>query len=135
MAAGPLLPEAIAGLAALPEDAIERGLVEGGLVDLQRVLGAKPSLTAEEEKMVEMVLGTFTEARKMGRDEGRTEGRAEGEARALLAVLRARGISVPDAAREHILGQKDPERLERWVERAAVAASVDEVIDKPYQVG
>ena len=57
----------------------------------------------------------------------------KGEARALLAVLRARGISVPEAARERILGQKDPERLERWVERAAVAASVDEVIDESSQ--
>jgi hypothetical protein len=75
------------------------------------------------------VQGTFTEARKMGRDEGR----AEGEACALLAVLRARGISVPDSARERILGQKDPERLERWVERAAVAASVAEVLDEPSQ--
>ena len=92
---------------------------------MERVLGTKPSRTPEEEEIVAMVQGTFTEARKMGR--------AEGEARALLAVLRARGISVPDSARERILGQKDPERLERWVERAAVAASVDEVIDEPYQ--
>ena len=125
MAAGPLLPDAIADLAELPEDAVERGLVEGDLVDLERVLGAKQSRTPEEEEIVAMVQGTFTEARKMGR--------AEGEARALLAVLRARGISVPDSTRERILGQQDPERLERWVERAAVAASVDEVIDEPYQ--
>lgn len=134
MAAGPLLPEAIAELAALPANAMERGLVEGQLLDLARVLGARPSRTPEEKEIVAMVQGTFTLARNMGRDEGRTEGRAEGEARALLAVLRARGISVPDSVRERILEQKDPERLERWVERAAVAASVDEVIDEPYQV-
>jgi hypothetical protein len=38
---------------------------------------------------------------------------------------------VPDAARERILAQKDPERLQRWLERAIVAASVDEVLDEP----
>jgi hypothetical protein len=62
---------------------------------------------------------------------GRDEGRAEGEARALLAAFRARGITVPDAARERILAEKDPDRLERWVERAIVAASVAEVLDEP----
>jgi hypothetical protein len=46
-------------------------------------------------------------------------------------VLRARGIAVPDAARERILAQKDPERLERWLEKAAVAVVITEVIDEP----
>jgi len=59
------------------------------------------------------------------------EGRAEEAARALLTVLRVRGIAVPDAVRERILAQKDPERLERWLEKAAVAASVTAVIDEP----
>jgi hypothetical protein len=58
-------------------------------------------------------------------------GRAEGEARALLAALRGRGIAVPEAIRERILAEKDPERLERWVERAVVALSIAEVIDDP----
>jgi hypothetical protein len=62
---------------------------------------------------------------------GRVEGEARGEARALLAALRVRGIPVPDAARERILAEKDPERLERWVERAIVAASIAEVLDDP----
>jgi hypothetical protein len=44
-------------------------------------------------------------------------------------VLRVRGIAVPDAIREHILAQQDPERLERWLEKAAVATSVTEVVD------
>ncbi len=66
-----------------------------------------------------------------GRTEGRAEGRTEEAARALLTVLRVRGIAVPDAVRERILAQKDPERLERWLEKAAVAASVTAVIDEP----
>jgi hypothetical protein len=63
--------------------------------------------------------------------QGRAEGRTEEAARALLAVLRARGLAVPDAVRERILSQKDPERLERWLEKAAVAASVTAVLDEP----
>jgi hypothetical protein len=67
-----------------------------------------------------------------GRDEGRAEGRTEEAARVLLSVLRVRGIAVPDSVREHILAQKDPERLERWIEKAAVATSVTAVIDEPH---
>jgi hypothetical protein len=63
--------------------------------------------------------------------QGRDEGRAEEAARAVLAALRVRGIGVPDAARERILAEKDPARLERWHEKAILAASVAEVIDDP----
>jgi hypothetical protein len=63
--------------------------------------------------------------------QGRDEGRSEARARAVLTVLRVRGIAVPEAARERILAQKDPERLERWLERAAVAPSIAEVLDDP----
>jgi thioredoxin-like negative regulator of GroEL len=58
------------------------------------------------------------------------QGRTEEAARALLTVFRARGITVPDAVRERILAQKDPELLERWLEKAAVAASVTAVLDE-----
>jgi len=66
-----------------------------------------------------------------GRTEGYAEGRAEEAARMLLTVLRVCGIAVSDAVRERILAQKDPERLERWVEKAAVATSVATVLDEP----
>jgi hypothetical protein len=59
------------------------------------------------------------------------QGRTEEAARAVLMVLRARGVAVPDAVRERILAQKDTERLERWLEKAAVASSVAEVLDEP----
>lgn len=62
---------------------------------------------------------------------GRDEGRTEKAARDVLTVLRVRGIAVPDTARERVLAEKDEERLERWLEKAAVAASVDEVIGEP----
>ena len=63
--------------------------------------------------------------------QGRAEGRVEGVARSVLAVLQARGIVVPDAVRDRILAEKEPERLERWLDKAAVAASLGAVLDEP----
>ena len=51
--------------------------------------------------------------------------------RAVLTVLRARKIDLPEAARERILAQKDPERLQRWLEKAVIASSVAEILDEP----
>jgi post-segregation antitoxin (ccd killing protein) len=62
--------------------------------------------------------------------QGRAEGRAEGTAHSLLTVLRVRGIAVSEAVRERILAERDPERLERWLEKAAVAASVAAILDE-----
>jgi hypothetical protein len=69
--------------------------------------------------------------RDEGRDEGRDQGRVEARARDVLTVLRVRGIDVPEAVRERILAQKDLERLERWLEKAAVSTSLAEVLDEP----
>lgn len=62
-------------------------------------------------------------------DRGKIEGRAEGAARAVLVTLRVRGIAVSEAARKRIMAEQDPARLERWLERAIVAASLAEVLD------
>jgi hypothetical protein len=123
MAAGPLLPRAIEDLGALPADAPERVVAEQILLNLQHVLGKKESRTPEEQEFIVTMHNTWEKARE--------EGRAEGAARALLTTLRVRGIAVSDAVRERILAQKDLERLERWHERAVVAASIDDVLDKP----
>jgi hypothetical protein len=59
----------------------------------------------------------------------RQEAIQEGQVKALLTVLRARGIAVPDAVQRRIQVERDLVRLERWLERAIVASSVAEVID------
>jgi hypothetical protein len=98
---------------------------------LRQVLGSKPNRTIEEEEYIVSTQDIVEQLRDEGRDEGRREGRAEEAARAVLTVLRVRGVAVPDAARERVLAEKDPSLLERWLERAAVAAAVAEVIDDP----
>ncbi|MFL6056056.1 MAG: hypothetical protein ACJ72W_24605 [Actinoallomurus sp.] len=64
-----------------------------------------------------------------GKQEGRQEGRAEGEADALLTVLDARGIEVPESARVRISECTDVEALKGWLKRAVLARSVDEIFD------
>lgn len=123
MAAGPVLADAIADLAVLPADAHERTVAEDILVHLQHRLGTKSSRTPEEEEVVVSLQKMWEKAR--------AEGETAANARAVLTALRVRGIPVPDAARERILAQKDPVRLERWLERAIVAASVADVLAKP----
>jgi hypothetical protein len=62
--------------------------------------------------------------------QGRNEGRAEEAARAVLTALRVRRITVSADEQARILASKDPAQLERWHERAIVAASVAEVFDE-----
>ncbi len=59
--------------------------------------------------------------------EARTDA-TRARAMGVLAVLRARGIAVPDAARARILAEEDTRRLDGWLEKAVTAASVDDVL-------
>lgn len=70
----------------------------------------------------------FREIDARSRAEGRAEGAAEGEARAVLTVLDARGVPVPEAVREQILACADLAQLDTWLRRAVTAATADDVI-------
>jgi hypothetical protein len=119
-----LLKEALADLWALPPGAWEESIVTPLLVEFR--LGQGEQATNQEDAVSAAFRVEFEEWKQKLRAEARTEGRA-GD---VLTVLGARGIAVPDAARERILAQKDPERLKRWLEKAAVAAELGEVIDE-----
>jgi len=127
MAAGSGLHDAISDLAALPADAHERAVAEQIVIHLQNALGRKPSRTPDEEEFIVKMYRTW----EQGRIEALNEGRAEEAARAVLIALRVRGIVASTAARDRILAEKDPVRLERWLERAILATSVAEVLDEP----
>jgi hypothetical protein len=93
------------------------------------------SPTFDEQELIMAMYKTWEEGRAEGRIEGLAEARAEacveGWADSVLTVLHVRGIAVSDAARERILAQKDQEQLQRWLEKAAVASSIGEVIGDP----
>ncbi len=131
MAGGAVLPAALADLTALPADAYERGVASTDVLELRKALGSKPDRTDQEE---EFIVGTRDIVEEL-REEGRTEGRAEEARHAVLTALRVRGIVVADTARERILAQQDTSLLERWLERAILAASVGEVLGELANAG
>ena len=101
-------------------------MAEHILLDLQHALRRQPSRAPEEKEFIVTMRRSWEDART----EGRTEGRTETQANALLTVLRVRGIAVPAAARKRILAEKDLQRLERWLEKAILATSIEDVIDE-----
>jgi hypothetical protein len=121
MAAGPLLPQAIEDLSALPPNAHERAVAERILLGLQASLRKQPKRNRKEQEFIVAMYKTW--------EEGRAEARAEAQAKAVLTVLRVRGIAVPEAARKRILAETELPRLERWHEKAIVATSLAEVLD------
>jgi hypothetical protein len=56
------------------------------------------------------------------------EGEAKGEANALLAILDARQVPVPDDIRADIVGCTDLAQLEEWIRRAATADKIEDVL-------
>ena len=131
MAAGPLLPRAIEDLIALAPDAYERVVAEQILLQLQHALTRRSHRTPEEEEFIMAMHKGWEELRTESIAAGRAEGIAAGQAEAVLTVLRARGIAVSDAARARILAENNVTRLKRWVEKAIVVSSIEDLIDDP----
>jgi hypothetical protein len=63
-----------------------------------------------------------------GEARGEARGLAKGRAEAILSVLEARGLAVSAEQRQEILGCADLARLDRWLRRAALAVSTEDVI-------
>ena len=62
-----------------------------------------------------------------GEEHGRKVGERRGEAEALLRVLAARGFAVSAATRKSVLACDDKRTLDRWLDRAAIAAALEDV--------
>ncbi|MEI8257444.1 MAG: Rpn family recombination-promoting nuclease/putative transposase [Deltaproteobacteria bacterium] len=68
------------------------------------------------------------EGERLGEAMGKAEGERAGRIAAIVAVLAARGVVVSAPARASIEGCTDAATLDRWIARAAIAASADEVV-------
>jgi hypothetical protein len=123
-----LRTDALDDLEALPEDAWERSVVTPILVHFGLARG-QPSEEEEVSAEIRAWYEGYQREQQQREADILAKGEARGEARALLVTLRARGIPVPDAARERILSEKDPERLEDLIKRAAIATSLADVLD------
>ena len=59
--------------------------------------------------------------------EGEAKGRAEAKAESLMVVLAARGFVLDEGTRLRLLGERDTQRLDRWIARALTCATIDEL--------
>ena len=59
--------------------------------------------------------------------QGKAEGEAKGKAEAVIAVLEARGLAIPDDVRRRVAASTDLAELGRWLRRAAVVDSAREI--------
>ncbi|MFO0604999.1 MAG: hypothetical protein U0324_17585 [Polyangiales bacterium] len=64
---------------------------------------------------------------KRGKELGKELGKKLGEAEALLRVLAARGFTVSAATRKRVLACDDKRTLDRWIDRAATATTLEAV--------
>lgn len=112
------LPVAALVHAAKTDDAVARALL------------AKQNPVLEAVQLVARAEGKL-EGKAEGRAEGRAEGMAEGRAKALLMILARRGVSLGAAARAQILDERDPERLDRWIDRAITCTILAELFAEP----
>jgi hypothetical protein len=70
----------------------------------------------------------FSEAHRRSYDRGKAEGEAKGEAKALLMILKRRGMAITDEQQRRLISCADLATLERWLDRVLSVASVEELL-------
>jgi len=66
-----------------------------------------------------------------GKAVGLAEGAVRGKREALLLLLAARGCLLGSAHQARILAEQDPDRLDRWILRAATCTDIADVVSEP----
>lgn len=119
---------AVRGLTTLEPDP-EKRLKYVDFIDIYAALDDDERARYERDYPIEaQTMNSFSERfREQGRQEGVRQGLLQGESTALLRVMNHRFGDIPDPARRRIEAA-DPETLLRWLDRALVAASIDEVL-------
>jgi hypothetical protein len=129
-----------------PELAVLSAMAHGAGPDGDKVLsaflaGLRTISDNQSDLYADIVLMTLPEAARADLEELMATGTYEyqsdfarryfgqGEAKALLEVLGARGIDVPDDARERITTCTDLKQLETWVRRSVTISTIDELFD------
>jgi hypothetical protein len=116
----------------LPVSALLNGaLADNTVVEAMKAKGNPKILELEAAAEARGEAKGRVEGKAKGRAEGRAEGEAKGMVKAILEILEARGVAVSPAQREEIGRCSDLARLSRWVVRAALAASAEEVTAEP----
>jgi hypothetical protein len=119
---------ALAAIASLSGVEHDRAMLYYDLIESSLSGAARKALFAMDLSKYEFQSEIVRRFIAEGRSEGRSEGRAEGRAEAIVQVLQARGLAIPEDVRERILACRDPATLDRWIARAALVPSATEVV-------
>ncbi|HEX3556372.1 MAG TPA: hypothetical protein VIA62_24395 [Thermoanaerobaculia bacterium] len=84
-----------------------------------------------DNAVIEALAAKGNPALQKREDAARSEGEVRGRAESILKVLEARGLAVSEAQRQEILNGRDLARLDRWLVRAVLASSVEEITSEP----
>ncbi len=84
--------------------------------------------TTEHKYLSDWARKYYDEGEAQGEAKGEARGEAKGKASALLQILAARGLEIPDDARARVLRCLDLAQLDAWLARALTAKSVAEII-------
>lgn len=87
--------------------------------------------TAADNAVVEALIAKRNPVIRQREAEAEAKGHAKGVAEAILKVLEARGVEVSAEQQQEISSCRIPDRLDRWLRRAALASSATEVTSEP----
>jgi flagellar biosynthesis/type III secretory pathway protein FliH len=108
----------------LPE---EQRLLYSALIEQALSDAARKALAMEPQ-----IEKFFSEAHRrsydLGKAESKAEGEARGEAKALMMILKRRGMAITDEQQRHIVACTDLDTLDRWLDRAFSVTPVDELL-------
>jgi Uma2 family endonuclease len=124
------LPVAALIHAAKADDAMARALLLKNNPVLEATR-AQDRVTARAEGKREGLAEGKLEGLAEGKLEGLAEGKREGLTEAVLLILATRGVSLDPASRARILGEREPERIDRWITRATTCATVADLLAEP----
>jgi hypothetical protein len=94
---------------------------------ISALLDAAAADNAVQEALIAKGNPAFRKREAAAEARGEARGKAAGRAEAILSVLDARGLAVSPERREAIASCRDLDRLDRWLRRAALATSADEI--------
>jgi hypothetical protein len=103
----------------LPE---EQRMLYSALIEKALSEAARKALAMEPQ-----IEKFFSDAHRRSYDRGKAKGEVEGEVKALMMILKRRGIAMTDEQQQQIVACADVAILDRWLERALSVTSVDEL--------
>ena len=111
---------AVDAVSSLPE---EQRLLYSALIEKALSEAARKALAMDPQ-----IVKFFSEEHRRSYDQGKVEGEAKGEAKALMMILKQRGLAITDDQQRQIVTCTDLAILDRWLHRAFSVTSVDELL-------